>query len=64
MCNFSHICKCRGADYAKVAPPHSFIDALNYSPRELANRLLELDKNDRQYFWTFWWKDFYQVAHN
>ncbi|KAI9553681.1 hypothetical protein GHT06_021609 [Daphnia sinensis] len=50
-----------GADYARIAPPHSFIDALSFSPRQLADRLLELDKSDRQYYRHFWWKDFYQV---
>ena len=54
----------RGADYARIAPPHSFIDALSYSPRQLADRLLELDKIDRQYLRHFWWKDFYQVIHS
>lgn len=52
---------CRGADYTRIAPPHSFIDALSFNPRQLADRLLELDQNDRQYYRHFWWKDFYQV---
>ena len=50
-----------GGDYAKVAPHNSFIDALQMSPKALANYLLKLDRNDRSYYRHFWWKGFYEV---
>ena len=34
-----------GADYAAIAPPHSYINALDYTPHELATYLTELDRN-------------------
>lgn len=51
----------RGADYARIAPSHSFIDALSFSPRQLADHLMKLEKNENQYLRHFWWKDIYQV---
>lgn len=50
------------ADYARLAPPHSFINAMDFSsPRQLADYLLELDRNDTLYGEYFWWKDHYTV---
>lgn len=48
-------------DYASIAPPHSYIDAGQYTPKELANLLLKLDKDDRLYNEYFWWKSHYRV---
>ena len=45
-----------GADYKKIAPPHSFIDALTMNPRDLAAYLTKLDENDSLYYAHFWWK--------
>ena len=50
-----------GADYAAIAPPHSFINALDYTPHELAKYLTELDRNDTLYAEYFWWKPHYRV---
>ena len=39
-----------GAQFDKIAPPKSYINALDYeSPEELANYLLYLDKNHTAY---------------
>ena len=44
------------------APKKSFINALEYeSPKELANYLLELQKNHGEYVSHFWWKPYYKV---
>ncbi|KAI9554680.1 hypothetical protein GHT06_019956 [Daphnia sinensis] len=50
-----------GANYSKIAPVHSYINALEYSPQELANYLKILDANDTLYNEFFWWKDHYEV---
>ena len=49
------------ADYSLLAPPHSYINALDYTPEELAAYLTELDRNDTLYNGYFWWKDHYTV---
>ncbi len=38
-----------GANYSAIAPPHSYINALDYTPRQLADYLNELDRNDKLY---------------
>ena len=48
------------ADYAELFPPHSYIDALKYSPQELSKYLDLLDKNDTLYSEYFWWKPYYK----
>lgn len=50
-----------GANYTKIAPQHSFIDARKYQPRQLANYLKMLDKNETLYNQYFWWKEYYTV---
>jgi hypothetical protein len=52
-----------GADYTVIAPPHSYINALDYTPKQLAEYLMELDRNDTLYAEYFWWKPHYTV-HN
>jgi len=52
------------ADYEKIAPPQSFINALKFSPKQLADRLLMLDKSNRLYYRHFWWKGSYEVHTN
>lgn len=47
-------------DYASMVPPHSYIDALKYSPKQLAVYLDLLDKNDTLYNEYFWWKPYYK----
>lgn len=49
-------------NHAKAAPPHSFINALDFtSVRHLADYLIKLDKNDNLYNQYFWWKDYYKI---
>ncbi|XP_059351261.1 alpha-(1,3)-fucosyltransferase C-like [Daphnia carinata] len=50
-----------GANYSQIAPVHSYINALEYTPEELANYLKILDANDTLYNEFFWWKDHYDV---
>ena len=50
-----------GADYSSIAPPHSYIDARQFEPKELADYLLMLDANETLYNEYFWWKDNYYV---
>ena len=46
-----------GANYTAIAPPHSFIDALEFEgPKELADYLNRLDQDDRLYREYFEWK--------
>ena len=45
-----------------MAPPHSHINIRDFdSPKELADYLLYLDKNDTAYLSYFWWKDHYRA---
>jgi len=51
-----------GANYSTVAPPHSFLNVLDYSsPQALAFHLNKLDQNDSLYLSYFWWQDYYRV---
>ena len=47
-------------NYEAIAPPHSYIDALKYTPVQLAKYLDILDKNDTLYNEYFWWKPYYK----
>jgi alpha-1,3-fucosyltransferase len=50
-----------GANYSMIAPTHSYIDAMHYTPKRLAQYLKYLDGNDNLYNEYFWWKDHYRV---
>ena len=51
-----------GANYSQIAPPHSYINALDFStPEKLAQYLKVLDDNDALYNEYFWWKGYYRV---
>ena len=50
-----------GANYSAFAPEHSYINALDYTPKQLAEYLVLLDRNDTLYKEYFWWKNHYQV---
>ncbi len=51
-----------GANYSKIAPPHSYINALDFTPEKLGNYYLKLlDGNDTLYNEYFWWKGHYLV---
>jgi len=48
--------------HAKLAPPHSYINAAQFpSVRHLADYLKMLDKNDTLYNEYFWWKKHYVI---
>ena len=50
-----------GADYAAIAPPHSYIDASHYSPEELAEHLHSIAANDTLYNEYHWWRPYFRV---
>ena len=50
-----------GANYSKLAPPHSYIDAMQYTPKQLARYLKQIAEDDRLYNEFFWWKEHYEV---
>ncbi|XP_057368824.1 alpha-(1,3)-fucosyltransferase C-like [Daphnia carinata] len=50
-----------GAIYEQYAPIHSYIDARQFKPKELAAYLTLLDANETLYGEYFWWKDHYRV---
>jgi len=50
-----------GAKYNEIAPPHSYINALDFTPEKLAQYLKLLDSNDTLYNEYFWWKEHYEV---
>lgn len=49
------------ANYSAIAPPHSYIDAVKYSPRELAAYLKLLASNEQLYNEYFWWKPHFKI---
>ena len=51
-----------GANYSRIAPPHSFIDARQFEPKQLADYLMKLDADDALYKEYFAWKDHYDVG--
>jgi alpha-1,3-fucosyltransferase len=53
-----------GADYCQHAPPHSYIDARKFKPKDLAGFKKILDEDDELYNEYFWWKDYYSVEYN
>ena len=50
-----------GANYSKLAPPHSYIDAMQYTPKQLARYLNRIGNDELLYNEFFWWKEHYQV---
>ncbi|EFX72918.1 hypothetical protein DAPPUDRAFT_58316 [Daphnia pulex] len=50
-----------GADYAQLAPEHSYIDARQFEPQQLAAYLKKLAANETLYNEYLWWKDDYVV---
>jgi alpha-1,3-fucosyltransferase len=51
-----------GANYSRIAPPHSHLNILDYpSPKALAKVLYQLDRNQSLYLSYFWWMDHYRV---
>ena len=52
------------ADYGKIAPPNSYIDALKMNPKQLALHLQMLDADNGLYNRHFWWKGSFEVVIN
>jgi alpha-1,3-fucosyltransferase len=50
-------------NYTTLLPEHSYLNALDFEPQALAERLMELDNNNSMYLSYFWWKQKYEV-HN
>ncbi|XP_068235977.1 alpha-(1,3)-fucosyltransferase C-like [Palaemon carinicauda] len=50
------------ANYSSVLPPNSYIDANNYSPKELADRLLYLQAHPQEYRKYLGWKKYFQPS--
>ena len=54
-----------GADMNNLAPPHSFINALDYNMTEDLIKYLEKLSNDNALYASyFWWKDYYEVRND
>lgn len=52
-----------GANYSRFAPPYSYINANDFkTPKSLANYLIYLDNNPKEYMKYFWWKKYYKVV--
>lgn len=52
-----------GADFSKILPPNSYIDATKMSVGELAEKLKSTMLNATEYLSYFWWKDFYRLTY-
>ena len=51
-----------GANFSAIAPPHSYINTLDFvSVSKLSKYLLEVSADDELYASYFWWKEFYEV---
>lgn len=49
-------------NHKQYAPPHSYINALDFaSVKDLADYLILLDNNDMLYRQYFWWKGHYEI---
>ena len=50
------------ANYSQMAPPHSYINALDFqAPKQLAKYLIDLSKNKTEYLKYFQWKNSYSI---
>ncbi len=53
-----------GVDMKEIAPPHSYINVLDYkSTPDLVEELNRISSNDTLYASYFWWKEYYEI-HN
>ena len=50
------------ANYSRVLPPGSFIDAMDYSPKQLAQKMLYLKKHLDEYLQYFQWRRDYTMV--
>ena len=50
-----------GANMSAIAPPHSYINAEDFSSvKQLANYLKMVGRNQSLFASYFWWRDYYQ----
>ncbi|KAK4304410.1 hypothetical protein Pmani_023636 [Petrolisthes manimaculis] len=52
-----------GADYTKYLPPHSYINALDYHPRDLAALLTRLHNDPVEYGRYHLWRGYFTASH-
>ena len=50
-----------GSNYSNIAPANSFIDATKFTPKELADHLLHLDKHPEEMVQRLSWHQYYDV---
>jgi len=53
-----------GANYADLAPPHSYVDVLSNgheNPQKLAKTLREISLDNELFASYFWWREYYEV---
>ena len=51
-----------GADMSRLAPPHSYINVMDFNTtEELALYLHKVDQDDELFASYFWWRDFYTL---
>lgn len=54
-----------GADYLRLVPPNSYINANDFEDvADLVSHLNYLDKNPLEYMKYFWWKKHYKVINS
>ena len=54
-----------GANFSAIAPPHSYINTLDFpTVSKLSNYLLRVNADDELYASYFWWKDFYEIRNS
>ena len=54
-----------GADMSQIAPPHSYINTMDFkTPKELAKHLKHIAEDDALYASYFWWRDYYEVRNS
>lgn len=51
-----------GADYTSVMPPNSYINALHYTPQQLAKKLTYLAAHPKEYLKLLKWRKYYQPS--
>ena len=51
-----------GANMSRVAPPHSYINVMDFNTtEELAHYLHTVDQDDELFASYFWWRDYYEA---
>ncbi|KAK4317474.1 hypothetical protein Pmani_011474 [Petrolisthes manimaculis] len=50
------------ADYSTLLPPHSYINAMQYTPQQLALKLTHLSKHPQEYAKYLEWRKYYQPS--